>query len=50
LLRWFRFLAAIDVSWNRARRADVRDFVLWLRSSHNPARDRRRADAPARAR
>jgi integrase len=47
LLRWFRFLAAIDVSWNRARRADVRDFVLWLRSSHNPARDRRRADAPA---
>jgi hypothetical protein len=25
---------------------DLRHFVLWLRTSHNPARDRRRADAP----
>lgn len=25
---------------------DVRDFVLWLRTCHNPARDRRRPDAP----
>ncbi|MBU5943272.1 hypothetical protein [Streptomyces sp. PAM3C] len=28
LLRWFRFLAAVDVEWNRAKRVDVRDFVL----------------------
>jgi integrase len=47
LLRWFRFLAAIDVGWQRAQRVDVRDFVLWLRTTHNPARDRRRPDAPA---
>ncbi len=47
LLRWFRFLVAVDVVWSRAQRTDVRDFVLWLRTSHNPARDRRRPDAPA---
>ena len=33
LLRWWRFLAAIDVSWDRASRVEVRDFVLWLRLS-----------------
>jgi hypothetical protein len=33
LLRWFRFPAAVDVAWERASRAEVRDFVLWLRSS-----------------
>ncbi|WP_165969419.1 site-specific integrase [Actinomadura sp. KC06] len=47
LLRWFRFLAAIDVGWQRVQRVDVRDFVLWLRTARNPARDRRRPDAPA---
>ena len=46
LLRWLQFLAAVDVSWDRAQRAEVRDFVLWLRTSPNPARDRRRPDAP----
>lgn len=46
LLRWVRFLAAVGVVWNRAQRADVRDFVLWQRSSHNPSRDHRRANAP----
>ncbi|MFD6065220.1 tyrosine-type recombinase/integrase [Rhodococcus wratislaviensis] len=47
LLRWFRFLAAVGVPWDRAQRAEVRDYVLWLRTAHNPARDRRRPDAPA---
>jgi hypothetical protein len=47
LLRWFRFLAAVGVAWERASRAEVRDFVLWLRSSVNPARDRRCVGAPA---
>lgn len=47
LLRWFRFLAAVDVEWHRAQRGEVRDFVLWLRVCHNPARDRHRQDAPA---
>ena len=47
LLRWFRFLAAVDVEWQRAQRGEVRDFVLWLRVGHNPARDRHRPDPPA---
>ena len=50
LLRWFRFLAAIDVEWHRAQRGEVRDFVLWLRVCHNPARDRHRPTRPRRAR
>lgn len=36
LLRWWRFLAAIEVDWNRARRVDVRDFVLWMRFVARP--------------
>ncbi|MEV7810311.1 site-specific integrase [Streptomyces flaveolus] len=47
LLRWFRFLAAVEVPWSRAQRTEVRDFVLWLRATRNPARDRHREGAPA---
>lgn len=32
LLRWWRFLAAVDVAWDRASRVDCRDFVLWMRT------------------
>lgn len=38
LLRWWRFLAAIGRPWAMARREDVRDFVLWLRTTDNPQR------------
>lgn len=31
LLRWFRFLWAIDVPWNQATRIEARDFSRWLR-------------------
>ena len=31
LLRWWRFLAAIGVPWERAGRVDAQDFVLWMR-------------------
>ena len=31
LLRWWRFLAAVAVTWDRATRVEVRDFVLWMR-------------------
>ena len=41
LLRWLRFLAAVEVAWHRATSLEVRDFVLWLKPCHNPARDRR---------
>ena len=30
LLRWFRFLWAAGVEWNRATRAEARDFSRWL--------------------
>ena len=31
LLRWWRFLAAVGVPWDRASRVEARDFVLWMR-------------------
>jgi integrase len=31
LLRWWRFLAAVDVRWDEATGVEVRDFVLWMR-------------------
>lgn len=30
LHRWWRFLHVIDVAWDRATSAEVRDFVLWM--------------------
>lgn len=47
LLLWYRFLAAVDVPWNRAERRDVRDFVLWLRIAENPQRRATRRDGTA---
>src|SRR5664279_4388774 len=32
LLRWFRFLAAVDVGWAEAAPEDARDFILWMRA------------------
>lgn len=40
LMRWLRFLAAVEVGWQAAGREEVRDFVHWLRASANPARQR----------
>ena len=31
LLRWFRFLWAIDVEWDRATTVEARDFSVWIR-------------------
>ncbi|WP_164990906.1 site-specific integrase [Streptomyces sp. GZWMJZ-114] len=30
LLRWFRFLWAVEVPWDRASRLDARDFSRWI--------------------
>jgi site-specific recombinase XerD len=30
LLRWWRFLDAVDVEWDRATRAEARDFSCWI--------------------
>src|SRR6266545_1975369 len=43
---WFRFLARVGVGWEQATRGHVRDWVLALRSRHNP-QHQRRADRPA---
>ena len=38
LLRWFRFLRAAGVGWDRAGRAEARDFCRWLQVAGKPAR------------
>jgi hypothetical protein len=38
LLRWFRFLWAIEVGWDQATRVEARDFCRWLRIADKPAR------------
>jgi len=45
LLGWFRFLDAVDVSWDRASRAEARDYALWLSRTRTTPRQRRR-DSP----
>jgi len=47
LLRWFRFCHDRLISWDRAERIDVREFVEHLRETPNPQRLRRRLAAPA---
>lgn len=39
LLRWWRFLAAVDVGWDRASRVEARDFSCWIRATHKPRRN-----------
>lgn len=36
LLRWFRFLWAIEVAWDRATRLEARDFCRWLAITNYP--------------
>lgn len=36
--RWFRFLWAVEVPWNRASRIEARDFSRWLQVSWQPRR------------
>jgi integrase len=45
LLRWFRFLWAIGMSWDQATRAEARDFARRLQVADKPVR-RRRGTAP----
>lgn len=50
LLRWFRFLWAIEVAWDRATRVEARDFARWLQVSGKPVRPHwRHQDGPDRA-
>ena len=49
LLRWFRFLSALEVGWDKATRVEGRDFCRWLMAAQKPARAhwRRPDDPPA---
>jgi site-specific recombinase XerC len=38
LLRWFRFLWAIEVPWGEATRTEARDFCRWLAFAHKATR------------
>jgi integrase len=38
LLRWWRFLAAVDVVWDRATQVEARDFARWLSIADKPVR------------
>ena len=43
LLRWFRFLWALQVDWDQATRAEARDFCRWLQVTVKPGRPHWRA-------
>lgn len=45
MLGWLRFLWTIGVPWDRAERAEARDYALWLKQASKPSRPRR-ADTP----
>ena len=48
LLRWFRFLWATGVPWDRATRIEARDFSRWLQiTGRSPRRHWRRQDEAA---
>lgn len=48
LLRWFRFCWAAGVAWDRAGRAEARDFSRWLQVAEKPVRPHwRHRDEPA---
>jgi integrase len=48
LLRWFRFLWAVGVPWDKATRIEARDFSRWLQIADKPVRPhwRHEADDP----
>lgn len=49
LLRWFRFLWAVGVAWDRATGAEARDFSRWLQVSGKPTRPHWRTQLDAAA-
>lgn len=38
LLRWWRYLWAFGIEWDRATREDARDFTLWMKLADKPVR------------
>ena len=48
LLRWFRFLWAVEIDWRQATRTEARDFCSWLQLTDKPTRPHWRYPGPAR--
>jgi integrase len=48
LLRWFRFLWAVEVAWQRATRVEGRDFSCWIASARKPVHGRARRTTPGK--
>src|SRR5690349_3292134 len=40
MLRWFRFLWAVDVPWDQATRTEARDYIRWVQVAGKPGRRR----------
>lgn len=38
LLRWFRFLSALEMVWDQATQVEARDFCRWLQLALKPVR------------
>jgi site-specific recombinase XerD len=49
LLRWWRFLAAVDVAWDRASRIEARDFSCWIQATAKPRRSKTGVQASTKA-
>jgi site-specific recombinase XerD len=45
LLRWWRFLHAVDIRWDRASRVEARDFSCWIQLTIKPRRQGARRSA-----
>lgn len=45
LLRWWRWLRAVDVGWGKATPAEARDLVLWLKQARKPRQSPRTRSA-----
>ncbi|MDV7194463.1 tyrosine-type recombinase/integrase [Mycolicibacterium fortuitum] len=45
LLRWWRLLSLVDVTWDRAGRDEVELLVGWLRTARNPQRTKKDPNA-----
>ena len=50
LLRWWRFLQAVDVDWDRASRVEARDFSCWIQMTIKHRRQSAGASARRSAR
>ena len=46
---WWRFLAAVDVVWDRASRIEARDFSCWIQATAKPRRSNATSSASGKA-